>query len=115
MANDFIQAMQRVVDARRRRFASPSDLEEAYSDFLGALARMSDPAEIAAALALDADELLLPPHLKSAAFERLLTLDGRRPRSLREYAWHLQLYGPDHDDEAAALLAEADEGEHRTS
>jgi hypothetical protein len=67
-----------------------------------------DPEHLQIALDQDLDELLLPPELKNAAYERLLALNGRNPATLREYAWHLQLYGPDWDDKAEALVAEAE-------
>lgn len=73
----------------------------------------ADPGQLRNSLDQDRDALLLPPELKSAAYERPLALNGRHPATLREYAWHLQLYGPDRDDEAAALVAEAERADSR--
>lgn len=76
--------------------------------FTDALRTEVDAGLLQVALDEDGDALLLPPELKSALYERLLALNGRAPATLREYAWHLQLYGPDRDGEAEALIAEAE-------
>lgn len=49
-----------------------------------------------------------------ATHERLLSIE-RLPEDLRDFAYYLQLHGPDWDDKAADLIAEADKLEHNNS
>jgi len=75
--------------------------------FMAELARARDPDEIDRVLATDTlDEL--PASLKSAAYERRLEIGPRTPAVLRGYADHLWLHGPEWDEKAEALRAEAD-------
>jgi hypothetical protein len=68
----------------------------------------NDPGDLRSSLDLDVDDLL-PIDLKTKIYERLLTVTERTPELLRRFAGHLQLHGPDWDDLARDLLAEANE------
>lgn len=108
MSTSLAQATRDLLALRRRASTGEAELDRAARVFLDALAATADASEVRPALDEDAGVLLLLPALKDAAYERLLELVGRDPAILREYAWHLWLYGPDRDADADALLAEAD-------
>lgn len=110
MSTDLTAATRRILWLRQSLLVSETEWELACEDFRGAVSRTSNTEQLQAVLNRDANELLLPPELKNTVYERLLVLDGRSPATLREYAWHLQLYGPDRDEEAETLLAEAERG-----
>lgn len=82
-------------------------MQRAVDAFLHAVRATGEPGELRRALELDRETLLLPPEPKNEAYERLLELIGRDPATLREYAMHLLLHGPDWDEKADAILAEA--------
>lgn len=108
MSTDVQEAMQRVLALRQRSSVAEGEWQSASGQFLTAVGRTDSTAQLQAVLDQDVEELLLPPELKDAVYERLLALDGRSPATLREYAWHMQLYGPDRDEEAERLMAEAE-------
>jgi hypothetical protein len=95
----------------RRRPSDESAWNKAREAFQDELSSCQEPDEVRKALESDLNNEL-PVDLKSEAYELLLSLDGRSPETLRRYAWHLQLHGPDWDDLAEAMLSEADEIEH---
>jgi hypothetical protein len=103
-----VQATRELLALRRRSSPTEADLGRAMDAFMDALRTEGDAGQLRSALDEDADALLLPPELKSALYVRLLAMDGRRPATLREYAWHLRFWGPDRDDEAEALMVEAE-------
>jgi hypothetical protein len=108
MSTDLTGATRRILRLRQASSVSETEWELSCEEFRRAVSGTSSTEQLKALLDRDADELLLPPYLKNAVYERLLVLDGRSPATLREYAWHLQLYGPDRDEEAETLLAEAE-------
>jgi hypothetical protein len=114
MNSALVEAAQKILAIRRRSSATEADLNRAMDAFMDALRAEGDAGQLRIALDQDRDALLLPPELKSAAYERLLALNRRQPATLREYAWHLQFYGPDQDDEAEALMAEAERADSRS-
>lgn len=94
-----------ILELGRRLMQSRSADDSAR--FAAALARADDGTQIAALLAEDvADDL--PIADKTAAFEKLLELGLGTPALLRQFADHLWLHGPEHDDRAAGLRAQAD-------
>lgn len=88
--------------------ARKADYERAEKHFRDALHRVSKSEEIRAALVLDTARKL-PVQLKSPAYERLLSLDGRTPALLREYAQEMYEYGPEWTYYADTLWDEADD------
>lgn len=103
-------AAQRVLALRRMPSVPEAEWERARGAFRSAVSAAKGIEPLRAVLDRDAEALLLPPGLKCAVYERLLDLDGRSPSTLREYAWHLRLYGPDRDEEADLLMDEARRG-----
>lgn len=114
MTTRLLQATRDLLRIRRTGSAGEAELDRAGAVFLDAVRATADSGELRDALDLDSDRLLLPPDLKNVAYERLLQLNGRDPATLREYAWHLRIYGPDWDDRADALVAEADRADSRS-
>lgn len=86
--------------------ARQSDFERAEKLFHQALGRVRRPEDIRAALALDTRRLL-PVQLKSPLYERLMSLVGRSPRLLREYAQEMYDFGPEFKPYADDLWDEA--------
>jgi len=86
--------------------ARQADFDRAEQQFQASLGRVQSPEEIRAALALDTTRRL-PVQLKSPAYERLLSLSGRTPRLLREYAQEMYDYGPEWKPYADKLWDEA--------
>lgn len=86
--------------------ARQADFDRAEQQFQSALQRVRKPDEIRAALALDTTRRL-PVQLKSPAYERLLTISGRTPQLLREYAQELYDFGPEWNPYADKLWDEA--------
>lgn len=82
--------------------------EKARGEFAYVLFANADEGSIRAALELDVGDVL-PVDLKRAAYERLLEAGRRSPQDLKNYAWYLQLHGPEWDTYADALLEEAEE------
>ncbi len=105
----------RLTEAARALFGlqqEPGHGEELWRDARGcfAYALFSDSDEQAIREALDLDTSdTLPVDLKRATYERLIEISDRRPEDLKNYAWYLQLHGPEWDDYARSLLKEADE------
>jgi len=83
-----------------------ADYEKLQDLFTRTLMRTRDGEEIRAALALDTHRNL-PVQMKSPAYERLLTLEGRNIRLLREYAQEMYEFGPEFADYADRLWVEA--------
>lgn len=104
---NIVRAARRILDLRKISPVPESEWDDARRGFADLLSRSSDAEQLQTALDMDADQLLLPVDLKTAMYERLLQLNERGPATLREYAWHLRLYGPDWDDTAEVLIAEA--------
>lgn len=111
MSSEIVHAAQRVLALRRLQSPPEAEWERACASLESAISTTRNAEQLRAGLDQDLEDLLLPSELKSAMYERLLVLDGRNPATLREYAWHLQLYGPDKDEEAELLVAEALRGE----
>lgn len=86
--------------------ARQSDFDRAEQQFQAALQRVRKADDIRAALALDTTRRL-PVQLKSPAYERLLSISGRTPQLLREYAQELYDYGPEWNPYADKLWDEA--------
>lgn len=86
--------------------ARQADFDRAEKLFQQALGRVRKADDVRAALALDKHRLL-PVQMKSPLFERLLSLSGRTPRLLREYAQEMYDFGPEFKDYADSLWAEA--------
>lgn len=86
--------------------ARQSDFEQAEKMFQKALMRTRTVEDIRAALALD-KQRKLPVQLKSPAYERLLSIAGRTPKLLREYAQEMYDYGPEWTPYADMLWDEA--------
>ena len=82
--------------------------QDARGRFAYALFSNWDEQAIREVLNLDSSDTL-PVDLKRATYERLIEISGRRPEDLKNYAWYLQLHGPEWDDYAHSLLKEADE------
>ena len=91
----------------RSSASSAQSLAQAEHELHAALTSCAEPELLENALELDASDEL-PIQLKSAMFERLLSLGPRTPSLLRRYAQHLWLHGPERDEEVRALRAEAD-------
>lgn len=90
-----------------RRATSADELQRASEAFAQDLARERNPRAIITLLDEDVeDDLLISA--KTAAYERLLELGARTPGVLRRFAEHLWFHGPESDERAAALNAEAD-------
>jgi len=90
-----------------RRSAREVEFERAEKQFVQAVQRAQSPDEIRAALALDMRSRQLPVQMKSPAYERLLSLSGRTPLLLREYAQEMYDFGPDFKHYADELWEEA--------
>jgi hypothetical protein len=86
--------------------ARQSDYQRLMDLYTKALQRAQTSDEIRAALALDTHQHL-PVQMKSPAYERLLALEGRSIRLLREYAQIMYEYGPEFSAYADTLWAEA--------
>lgn len=86
--------------------ARQSDFERAEKLFHQALGRVRRAEDIRAALALDTKRML-PVQLKSPMYERLISLSGRSPRLLREYAQEMYDFGPEFKPYADDLWDEA--------
>lgn len=86
--------------------ARQSDYDQAEKLFQKALLRVRKVEDIRAALALDKARKL-PVQLKSPAYERLLAIEGRTPKLLREYAQEMYEYGPEWTHYADMLWDEA--------
>jgi hypothetical protein len=86
--------------------AREKDYQQAEKLFQQALTRVRKPEEIRAALVLDKGRRL-PVQLKSPAYERLLSLTGRTPKLLREYAQEMYEFGPEFQHYADMLWDEA--------
>lgn len=87
--------------------ARKSDYDQLIDLFTRTLSRTDDPAAIRNALALDTHNYL-PVQMKSPAYERLLALEGRKLRLLREYAQIMYEFGPEFTPYADMLWDEAD-------
>lgn len=90
-----------------RQATSADELERASEAFAEDLAGERTPQAILTLLDEDVEDDL-PISAKTAAFERLLELGARTPNVLRRFAEHLWFHGPESDERAAALKAEAD-------
>ncbi len=90
-----------------RRETSADELERASEAFARDLAGEPNPRVIITLLDEDVEDDL-PISAKTAAFERLLELGARTPDVLRRFADHLWFHGPESDELAAALNAEAE-------
>jgi hypothetical protein len=95
-----------------RQPARQSDYDRLIERFIRTLHRIQDPAEIRAALALDTHQYL-PVQMKSPAYERLIALEGRHLKLLREYSQILYEFGPEFAPYADQLWDEADELEEQ--
>ena len=89
-----------------QRRARQADYQRLIDQYTKALQRARSGDEIRAALALDTHQHL-PVQMKSPAYERLLAIEGRSIRLLREYAQVMYEYGPDFAPYADTLWAEA--------
>lgn len=85
-----------------------SDFEKLENTFQKVLRRTNNPKEIRKALELDTRRRL-PVQIKSPAYERILVLEGRSAKLLREYAQDMYEYGPEFAHYADMLWDEADE------
>jgi hypothetical protein len=101
------EAGEALLRMQREGGGGMAEQRTAEEAFTAELARARDPAEIERVLAADAYDDL-PISLKSAAYERRLEIGPRTAAVLRGYADHLWLHGPDWDEKAEALKAEAD-------
>ncbi len=90
-----------------RRSTREVEFERAEKQFVQAVQRAQTAAEIRDALALDIRSRQLPVQMKSPAYERLLSLSGRTPALLREYAQEMYDFGPDFKHYADDLWEEA--------
>lgn len=82
-------AWQRVKDA----FARKIDQADRADDLLATL--KADDGDV------------MPIDLKRRLYSRCIVLDPDNAALLREYAWYLELHGPDWDEEAAMLKVKA--------
>lgn len=89
-----------------RKRVRQADVDRMQERFLKALTRTRDAGEIRAALKLDTARNL-PVQMKSPAYERLLSLQGRTPDLLREYAQEMYDFGPAFQHYADSLWDEA--------
>ncbi len=97
-----------------RQRVRQTEYERVQNTFLKVLTRTRNAEDIRAALALDTARNL-PVQMKSPAYERLLSLEGRFPALLREYAQEMYDFGPEFQqyadrlwDEAKALESDGD-------
>jgi hypothetical protein len=90
------------------RPARLKDFQDLEARFQKALIRTENPEDVRAALALDTHRRL-PVQLKSPLYERLLSLQGRSVKLLREYAQIMYEFGPEFTHYADQLWDEADE------
>lgn len=60
MSSDIIQATRRILDLRSVSTAPLAEWDDARRDFADLLSLSTDPAQLQAALDMDADHLLLP-------------------------------------------------------
>lgn len=95
------------LDAMRPRQPDQKVLDSLERQFQNALGKVRDPQEIRSALSLDT-ERELPVQIKSPAYERLLSLEGRTVPLLREYAQEMYEYGAAWNVYADRLWDEAD-------
>lgn len=86
--------------------AREKDFQRLQDAFVKRLTRIGKEEDIRAALALDTARHL-PIQMKSPAYERLLSISGRSPELLREYAQELYDSGPEFAYYADQLWAEA--------
>ena len=98
--------------ALRNHEASEEEWQQATEEFARILVEENDPKEIITLLDEDVVDDV-PISSKTAAFERLLELEVRTPEILRRFADHLWFHGPDFDERAAALNAEAERLERK--
>lgn len=88
--------------------ARQQDYERLEQLFQKTLTRTRHGEEIRAALRID-KRRQLPVQIKSPAYERILSIEGRTPKLLREYAQEMYEYGPQFTQYADTLWDEADE------
>jgi len=93
--------------------ARMKDYEKLQNIYLKRLQRVQDPSEIRASLALDTHRHL-PVQMRSPAYERLLALEGRSVKLLREYAQEMYEFGEDFLPYADRLWDEAKRLEDQT-
>lgn len=86
---------------------------QAKKDFSKAVDDCSDLDELLRVLAEDSG-LEIPIDLRIRLYRRSLDIGGRSPALLREFAWYLELHGPDWDEEAARLREDADRQDHES-
>lgn len=89
-----------------KKRARQKDYERLQDAFVKRLTRIGKEEDIRAALALDTSRHL-PIQMKSPAYERILSISGRTPKTLREYAQELYDSGPEFIYYADRLWAEA--------
>ncbi|GAB4323209.1 MAG: hypothetical protein Kow00117_11790 [Phototrophicales bacterium] len=95
------------LDAAHPRYPDQKVLESLQAQFQKVLNNTPNPQAIRSALALDT-ERKLPVQIKSPAYERLLSLEGRTIALLREYAQEMYEYGAMWTAYADRLWDEAD-------
>lgn len=95
------------LDLLKARYPDAKALDSNEKQFQSALGRIRKTDEIREALALDT-ERILPVQLKSPAYERLLSMEGRTIPLLREYAQEMYEYGAAWTAYADRLWDEAD-------
>jgi len=101
-----LEAGRQLIQLRKGRPGAAA-WRQATERFSTALRESRDGALILQLLEEDAEDDL-PIAEKTAGFERLLELGPRTPRVLRMFAHHLWFHGPESDDLAERLKAEAD-------
>lgn len=110
MAKNF--TIPTLVDATRQYLellqqpARQKDFDKAEAAFQKALQRVRRVEEVRNALKLD-KRRQLPVQLKSPAYERMLSIAGRTPELLREYAQEMYDFGPEFTHYADTLWDEA--------
>ena len=87
---------------------SPVAWQRAKDAFARKIDQMDRADELLATLKADSGDVM-PIDLKRRLYSRCIVLDPDNAVLLREYAWYLELHGPDWDDEAAILKAKAAE------
>lgn len=90
------------------RPAREKDFESLEKMFQKALIRTNSKEDVRASLALDKARNL-PVQMKSPLYERLLSLEGRSVKLLREYAQIMYEFGPEFQPYADRLWDEAKE------
>jgi len=95
----------------QHRPARQKDYDQLEQRIQRKLIRTADSASIRKALAQDKSRQL-PVQIKSPAYERIVAIEGRTVKLLREYAQEMYEFGPEWQHYADQLWAEARQLDH---